>query len=170
MSRELLLFVKSIWYGALLVLTYDVLKISRNVIRHSSAFVALEDLLFWIFCALFLFARYFQENSGILRGYLGAGVLFGSLACYVSISPYFVRFFTFLFKKILKILRIPLNIVKKVIKRLKSGLFRVKLLLRTKLGGRKKGERLQSHNKGESDEKKKKRRQKKTHKGTQPSE
>lgn len=170
MSRELLLFAKSIWYGAMLVLAYDLLRISRNVIRHSSAFMAFEDLCYWIFCALFLFVRYFQENSGILRGYLGAGVLIGSLACYVSISPYFVRFFTFLFKKVLIVLKMPLNLVKKVIKRLKSGLFRVKLLLRTKLMGRIKGERSRRSNKGESDEKKKKRRQKKPGKGTNQSE
>ena len=78
--------------------------------------------------------------------------------------------FSFLFKKILKILRIPLNIVKKVIKRLKSGLFRVKLLLRTKLMGRIIGERSRRSNKGESDEKKKKRRQKKPGKSTNQSE
>lgn len=172
MSRELLLFLKSVWYGAFLVLVYDVLRIERNVIRHSTLFITCQDLCYWIFCALFLFSRYFQENSGILRGYLGAGVVIGSLSCYVSISPYFVRFFSFLLKKLQKVLQIPLDLVKRVIKRLKSRLFRVKLLLRNRAGERKKQQTQREYlkNKGESDGKKKKDRKKKPGKGTQPAE
>ena len=170
MSRELLLFVKSIWYGALLVLIYDTLRIGRNVIRHSAAVTAMEDLCFWIFCALFLFSRWFTENSGILRAYLGAGVVLGSLACRLSISPIFVKFFTFLWKKILKVLIFPLNLVKKLIKRLKSRLIRVKLVLNKKLAKRKRGKRPPVTNKGELNEEKKKRRKGRQSKGKPPSE
>ncbi len=166
MGRELLLFTKSIWYGALLVLTYDILKICRNVIRHSNAFTTFEDLVYWIFCALFLFARFFKENSGILRGYLAAGIVVGSLACYFSISPVFVRFFTFLSKKVWKVLLIPLKIVKKVIKRLKSSLFQGKMFVKRKIGSGVKGlgRHFRNNNKGEEADEEKKGRQKKTRK------
>ena len=184
MSRELLLFLKSIWYGALLVLNYDLFKISRDVVKHKTVVMAFEDLCYWIFCAVFLFAQYFQENSGMLRGYLGAGVLIGSLSCYVSISPYFVRVSCFLLKKVLKVLQLPANIVKKVIKRLKSRLFRVKLIARSKSEKHKeatdvKGESevaekgynsYSLNNKGESDGKKKKHRRKKPGKSAETSE
>ena len=40
MSRELLLFLKSIWYGALLVLIYDLFKISRDVVKHNTVVMA----------------------------------------------------------------------------------------------------------------------------------
>ncbi len=166
MGRELLLFTKSIWYGALLVITYDILTICRNVIRHSTAFIAFEDLIYWIFCALFLFSRFFKENSGILRGYLAAGILVGSLACYFSISPYFVRFFTFLSKKVLRVLEIPLKIVRKMMKRLKSSLFQGKMFVKRKISSGKKGlgRHFRRNNKGEADEENKKGRQKKTRK------
>lgn len=170
MSRELLLFVKSIWYGAMLVLIYDILRIGRGVIRHSAAVMAVEDLCFWIFCALFLFSRCFTENSGVLRAYLGAGVILGSLACHLSVSAVFVKFFIFLLKKVLKVLVFPLNLVKKRIKRLKSHLIRVKLVLNKKLAKRKRGKRPPETNKGELNEEKKKRRQKKRGKGKEPSE
>ena len=120
----------------------------------------------------------------MLRGYLGAGVLIGSLSCYVSISPYFVRVSCFLLKKVLKVLQLPANIVKKVIKRLKSRLFRVKLIARSKSEKHKeatdvKGESevaekgynsYSLNNKGESDGKKKKHRRKKPGKSAETSE
>lgn len=92
MGKELILFMKSLWYGALLLMVYDCLRILRRVFRHSNGVVAFEDLLFWIGSGLFLFSRFFRENSGILRTYMFVGAAAGILAWYFSLSRFFVGF------------------------------------------------------------------------------
>lgn len=167
MSRELLLFAKAFWYGALLVLLYGQLQVFRSVVRHGAFAAGLEDLIYWIFCALFLFSRCFAENSGVLRLYLGAGAAAGGLACRLSVAPLAVRFFTFLWKKLLRILKIPFIPVKKVIKRLKSKGNRGKLVGRNLAAACRRGRRRLNRHKGEGYEKKKKYRQKKGYGGSQ---
>lgn len=170
MSRELLLFIKSFWYGAVLVLFYDLFCMSRKVIRHSLFWITIEDLLYWIFCAFFLFVQFFRDNHAILRSYLGAGVALGSIACYFGISPFFVKSGIFLLKQIIKIIKLPVNIVKKPIKWLKSKIFRVKL--EKKVGFLLKRNRQTSSKKvekqGESDEKGKLCRRRNPGKWTEP--
>lgn len=167
MSRELLLFAKAFWYGALLVLLYSQLEVFRNVVRHSAFVTGLEDLIYWIFCALFLFSRCFEENSGVLRLYLGAGAAAGGLACRFSVRPFAVRFFTFLWKKIIKVLKIPFLPVKKVIKWLKWKLIRGKLVDRNLAAACQRGRRRLCGHKGERHEKKKEHRQTKGYGGSQ---
>lgn len=92
MGKELLLFMKSLWYGSVLMITYDCLRILRRIFRHSVGVVAFEDLVFWIGSALFLFSRFFCENSGVLRTYMFVGTAVGILAWHFSLSSFFVRF------------------------------------------------------------------------------
>lgn len=92
MGKELILFMKSLWYGSVLLMAYDCLRILRRVFRHSNRVVAFEDLVFWIGSGLFLFSRFFRENSGILRTYMFVGAAVGTLAWYFSFSRFFVGF------------------------------------------------------------------------------
>lgn len=156
MTRELLLFVKSVWYGASLLLLYDVLRILRKVFVHGKLWVAVEDISYWVFCAVYLFSKFYQENSGILRAYLFAGVLLGVFACSVSISTPFVKCGAWLLNLCKKILKIPLKGVKKLIKRLKNQLFRFKIYVNNSRG----------KNKGVKHEKRKKQKQPQISKST----
>ncbi|MBS6195426.1 MAG: spore cortex biosynthesis protein YabQ [Clostridiales bacterium] len=92
MGKELVLFMKSLWYGSVLLIAYDCLRILRTVFRHSGRMVAVQDLLFWIGSGLFLFSRFFRENSGILRTYLFVGTAVGMASWYFSLSAFFVGF------------------------------------------------------------------------------
>lgn len=91
MTGELLLFARAVWYGACLLLLYDVLRILRRTIHHGPVWTAVEDILYWVFCAVWLFSRFYQENDGILRAYFFAGIFLGALACRASISRFFCR-------------------------------------------------------------------------------
>ena len=137
MTRELLLFVKSFWYGASLLLLYDILRIFRKAFRHGKILTATEDIIYWVFCAVYLFSKFYQENSGILRAYLFAGVLLGVFACSASISTPFVKCGAWLLNGCKKILGIPLKGVKKIIKRLKNQLFRFKIYVNNSRGEKK---------------------------------
>ena len=133
MTGELLLFARAVWYGACLLLLYDILRIFRRAVRHGAVWTAAEDILYWVFCAVWLFSRFYRTNSGVLRAYFFAGISLGALACHFSISGPFVRCGAWLLNGIGKISGIPLKGVKRLIKRLKNQLFRFKINLNVPL-------------------------------------
>lgn len=132
MGKELVLFMKSVWYGSFLLMVYDCLRILRRVIPHSSGMIAVEDLIFWVGSSLFLFSSFFRENSGILRGYLFAGVVSGVAAWHFSLSRYFVIYISAVLIKIKQILKIPVQKVLILVKRLKFWLGRCRISLYTR--------------------------------------
>lgn len=127
MGRELVLFMNSLWYGAILCMIYDCLRILRKVFLHSKIMAGAEDLLFWIGSSLFVFSGFFRENAGVLRGYLLAGVGAGALAWHFSLSRYFVRYVGGILKKGKEILGIPLRKAVILAKRLKFYISRCRI-------------------------------------------
>ena len=63
--------------GAVLMISYDFLRLFRLLIPHGKWWTGLEDLLYWIYCAVMTFRLLFYQNSGILRGYVIGCVFFG---------------------------------------------------------------------------------------------
>lgn len=88
-SGELRLFLISILAGVILFGVYDIGKAFRKAIHHKNGWVAVEDLLYWLFVALFLFYIFFAFNEGVLRNY----VILGSLAGTVLYCLLFRRLF-----------------------------------------------------------------------------
>lgn len=132
MGKELILFMKSVWYGSFLLIIYDCLRILRRVFKHSNFVVSVEDLVFWIGSGLFLFAKYFQDNSGVLRAYLFVGIAVGVLSWHFSLSPYFVKYISVVLIKIKRIVRIPLQKILFFVKWLKFWTVRCKLSISTR--------------------------------------
>ena len=90
LGEELILFAKAIWYGSFLIIVYDGLRIWRNCVRHKNWLISLEDFVYWIWAGVYVFSRFFQENSGQLRGYFFVGLVVGALAWHWALSKYFV--------------------------------------------------------------------------------
>ena len=65
--------------GVNLMVSYDLLRLFRLFVPHSSLAVNIEDFLYWIYCALMTFWLLFLENSGVLRGYVIVGVFIGMI-------------------------------------------------------------------------------------------
>lgn len=107
MQYETALFLQSALLGAVLLLCYDMLRIFRRVWRHSSAAVAAEDLLFWVLTGLLVFAVIYRNNQGSIRAFLFLGIFLGMWLYHVAISTFFVSFFV-------KVLEIPMKLVKKI--------------------------------------------------------
>lgn len=63
LGEELLLFVKTIWYGSFLAIVYDMIRISRNCISHKNWFLSMEDFLYWIAAGFYVFSKFFQEKD-----------------------------------------------------------------------------------------------------------
>ena len=129
MGRELILFVNSVWYGSFLFFLYDCLRILRRTVPHTEAVIAVEDLLYWMGAAFFLFSVFFRENSGILRGYLFVGAGVGALAWKCSLSTVWVDGLSRMLIKIHVILKIPTGKLLILAKRLKFWVVRCNISL-----------------------------------------
>ena len=88
--KEVLLLIHSFLLGVVLTIIYDGIIILRKLIRHSGIFISLEDLLFWIACAISVFYMLYEENNGILRWFAVAGAAVGMLLYKATLSPLIV--------------------------------------------------------------------------------
>ena len=78
---ELELFARSFLCGMFLALLYDLLRLFRRLVRHGNFALAVEDLLYWLACALLVFRMLYEENSGAIRGFAIVAVILGMLLC-----------------------------------------------------------------------------------------
>ena len=76
---EAWLLLLSLMVGCWLMLVYDLLRVLRLMIKHSSLGRGVEDFLFWIYAGAATFMLLYEQNDGSLRLYVIAGVLFGML-------------------------------------------------------------------------------------------
>lgn len=76
---EARLSVLSFLLGLILMVSYDLLRLFRLLVPHGNLWTGLEDLIYWIYCAVMTFSLLFWENSGILRGYVIACVFSGMI-------------------------------------------------------------------------------------------
>lgn len=106
--KEVLLLAHSFLLGVVLTFIYDGIIILRKLIRHSDIFISLEDLLFWIVCAVGVFYMLYEENNGILRWFAVAGAGIGMLLYKVTFSPYIISVST-------KVLRWILHLICKIL-------------------------------------------------------
>lgn len=87
---ELNFLFHSFLMGIMITAVYDVFLILRRLIRHSLLLISLEDLLFWIGCAIGVFMMLYEENNGILRWFAVLGATLGMILYKVSISEYVI--------------------------------------------------------------------------------
>lgn len=86
--------------GICITIVYDCLRIFRRVKKHSTGFVALEDLIFWFAAAAFLFYMLYETNNGIIRWFsiVGAGV--GMLIYKYTIGEHLVEIMSTIINRI----------------------------------------------------------------------
>ena len=85
-EKELSIFVQAIITGNFLRLIYVILEIVRGIFPHNTAWISIEDLVYWLFVSGYLFVFVQQTSSGIIRWYLVMGLLGGS-----AVTHYFLR-------------------------------------------------------------------------------
>ena len=72
--------------GGIVRLSYRFLHCVRQIVRHNLLAIEIEDFLFWIFSALFLFVQIYHTTSGSIRWHFVLGVVFGAVISSVHIS------------------------------------------------------------------------------------
>jgi len=87
--------------------------------------VSLEDLVFWIVCALEVFRVLCRENNGMLRWFAVAGAFGGMLVYKKTVSRFIIRticqVITFLGGILMKIVRFLAKPVKKLVRQGEKG-------------------------------------------------
>ncbi len=76
---EAWLLLLSLMVGGWLMLVYDLLRVLRLMIKHSSFIRGVEDFLFWVFAGVITFMLLYEQNDGGLRLYAVVGVFLGML-------------------------------------------------------------------------------------------
>ena len=80
--HELFLMIQAAATGAVLLFCYSILRGLRRIWHHSAFFTGAEDLLYWLASALWVFARVYRNNDGILRLFMVPGMIAGALLCH----------------------------------------------------------------------------------------
>jgi len=121
-------FINSLLVGVIITFAYDFLLILRKCIRHNIVFISIEDIIFWLVCALGVFYVLYHENNGILRWFAVLGATIGMFIYKKLVSPLFVKItsaiiiktFKILIKPLLFICRKTLRLLKKIFMFLKK--------------------------------------------------
>lgn len=78
-GREVIVFAVAVFSGAIVRLTYRCLSCFREIIKHSLLVMGIEDLIFWVGAALYIFVQIYQTSSGSIRWYFVLGVVSGAV-------------------------------------------------------------------------------------------
>ena len=127
----------SVLLGIIITFVYDNIRVFRRVIQHNTFFVSVEDLFFWIGVSLSIFLLQHRENDGIFRWFSVVGAFLGMVVYRLTISRFYIKHMTFVFRKVLYLMYLffsylfsPIyflerktgGLIKKVGRRVKSGI------------------------------------------------
>ena len=125
MAAENEFLLHALFMGIFITFVYDILRIVRRVIPHKDFFVSLEDLGFWIYCALEVFLMMYHESNGTLRWFAVLGAFTGMFAYKKLVSPYLVKYVSLLIGKVIspvvKFVRWVTNPIRKGASKLKNA-------------------------------------------------
>lgn len=124
MSKDTLFLLQAVGVGAAITFLYDWLRTLRKVIPHKQIAISLEDLFFWIFCAIQVFLWMYRVTNGGMRWFAVVGALTGMWLYKKLISRIFVAGAVWVLSRILailvRILRILLKPLKWILSRMKA--------------------------------------------------
>jgi len=105
--NELRVAAVALLSGAFITVVYDILRIFRRLISHGNFLIGIEDFLFWMWTAGWIFSVLYRENDGNLRMYTLLSMAVGMILYHKTLSGPLV------------------GISGKVIKKLKKGLSKI---------------------------------------------
>ncbi|MCM1118848.1 MAG: spore cortex biosynthesis protein YabQ [bacterium] len=92
MSEENIFLLYAIASGIFITFIYDILRILRRAVPHGGFLISLEDLVFWVYCAIHIFQLMHRESNGSLRWFAVMGALAGMLLYKKTVSSLLVRY------------------------------------------------------------------------------
>jgi spore cortex biosynthesis protein YabQ len=90
-STQAYIFLYSVLIGMFIAFIYDIFRIKRKVVKTGVLFLYIEDLLFWIIVAIFVFIHVCYFNDGEFRFYILAGAIIGVIIYILLLSKIIVK-------------------------------------------------------------------------------
>lgn len=87
-------YLNTVFYGILIVASYDILRLLRRIISHSFFWLSLEDFVFWTVSAYLVFRMFYRFHEGVLRGPAFAALFCGMIIWHYAVSNPMMRFLT----------------------------------------------------------------------------
>ena len=115
----------AILWGLELAVFYDAFLICRNVIKHKTFIVYLEDFFYWLVCAFFVFENLYEIGDGYIRWYMALGVGIGMLFYKLTLSKWLVKGCSFLLNQLKRICTKILKVFLKPFFKLGRGIKRI---------------------------------------------
>ena len=122
---EVVFFAHSFLLGIVITFVYEGFLVLRRLIRHNLFMISLEDMIFWIACAIGVFYMLCEENNGILRWFAVLGAALGMIAYKESVSRFFVDIMStiiwnifHIIHKLLRFLFRPIRFIGKKLRRI----------------------------------------------------
>ncbi|MBO5166482.1 MAG: spore cortex biosynthesis protein YabQ [Lachnospiraceae bacterium] len=143
---ENLFLLYSFLMGIFITFIYDIFRIFRRVCPHKRFAVSLEDIMFWIFCAISVFYLMHTQSNGTLRWFAVLGAMAGMFLYKKLLSDFLVKWVSVglskmlgFLGKILHVLGTPFRVLgeksKKATGRAKEGGKRFGAVVKKRLTG-----------------------------------
>lgn len=93
--EEIIAFLTAVISGIIVRFIYQCIDCFRGIHRHKLSLIELEDIVFWIGTAIYLFVQIYHTSDGSIRWYFVLGIVLG-----VAFATIFLRKMKKVLKKI----------------------------------------------------------------------
>lgn len=122
---QIQLFLIFLIDGLIIGLIFDFFRILRKAIKTSDLLTYIEDALFWILTGLLILYSIFVYNNGEIRIFMFIAIIIGMVIYFSFISKLIIKanltiinFLKKIFMALYNIIKIPFNIIYKLIKKI----------------------------------------------------
>ena len=84
--EEMIVFLVAAASGAIVRLAYQCIRCFRRIIEHKLLAVSVEDMIFWLGSAVYMFVQIYHTSDGSIRWYFLLGVVLGVILMSVFLN------------------------------------------------------------------------------------
>ena len=84
--EEMIVFLVAVVSGAIVRLAYQCIRCFRRIVAHDLAAIGVEDMIFWLGSAVYMFVQIYHTSDGSIRWYFVLGVGLGVVLMWVFLS------------------------------------------------------------------------------------
>ena len=82
----MVVFLVAVLSGAIVCLVYQCIRCFRRIIEHKLLAVSVEDMIFWVCSAIYMFVQIYHTSDGSIRWYFLLGVVLGVILMSVFLN------------------------------------------------------------------------------------
>ena len=77
--EEMMVFLAAVAAGGIVRLVYQCIRCFRRIVSHTLAAIGVEDMIFWLGSAVYMFVQIYHTSDGSIRWYFVLGVALGTI-------------------------------------------------------------------------------------------